>query len=73
MEATERYNVETRETVKIEIEAFVDLRMIFHFFPFTSCLFMCLYCFLLFKIKINIYVLCELKSQKKNISLSKDG
>ena len=32
MEATERFNIETRETVKIEIEAFVDRRMIFSFF-----------------------------------------
>lgn len=59
MEATERYNVETRETVKIEIEAFVDIRMIFHFFlQLLVCL--CVYT-----------AFCFLKSKSTNIVWTK--
>lgn len=61
MEATERYNVETRETVKIEIEAFVDLRMIFHFF----------FSFYFLSVCVSILLFCFLKSKSTYIVWTK--
>lgn len=67
MEATERYNVETRETVKIEIEAFVDLRMIFHFFLLLHvCL--CVYTAFCFLKSKSTYIVWTKITEKEHIA-----